>query len=163
MPTGTISRFVTDKGFGFITTDEAEGDVFFHAGSRRKQTIEEGERDQFYNHLNRLAVYYELVRPSIAVSHPPRMYVQLDSQMAYFFNERAELWSDKEHTTEMLQSLHRQMRVAFFMENGDQLSFWLLLLGLGTFICTILAYVGWKKYTGEQKKETVSWRELNRK
>lgn len=30
--TGTIAR-VTDRGFGFITPDEGEKDVFFHAQS----------------------------------------------------------------------------------------------------------------------------------
>ncbi len=30
MPTGTITRFVEDKGFGFIKTEDSRDDVFFH-------------------------------------------------------------------------------------------------------------------------------------
>jgi CspA family cold shock protein len=30
MATGTITRFVEDKGFGFIKTEGAEADIFFH-------------------------------------------------------------------------------------------------------------------------------------
>ena len=28
---GTIKRLISEKGFGFIATDEAEKDVFFHS------------------------------------------------------------------------------------------------------------------------------------
>ena len=31
MQTGTISKLVTDKGFGFIKRDGAEKDLFFHS------------------------------------------------------------------------------------------------------------------------------------
>ena len=37
---GTIKR-VTDKGFGFISTDEAEGDIFFHFSALNGVTFEE--------------------------------------------------------------------------------------------------------------------------
>lgn len=30
MTTGTVTTFIEEKGFGFIETDEAEEDVFFH-------------------------------------------------------------------------------------------------------------------------------------
>lgn len=30
MPTGTITRFIEDKGFGFIKTDASKDDIFFH-------------------------------------------------------------------------------------------------------------------------------------
>lgn len=30
MPKGTIKRLIFDRGFGFIQTEEQEGDLFFH-------------------------------------------------------------------------------------------------------------------------------------
>ena len=54
-----------------------------------------------------------------------------------------------------------QVRIAFFLENDSQKSFWFLMVGLGTFICGILSYVGWRKYQGERARQTVSWREFN--
>ncbi len=30
MATGTITRFVSDKGFGFIKTEGSDSDIFFH-------------------------------------------------------------------------------------------------------------------------------------
>jgi CspA family cold shock protein len=30
MATGIITRFIEDKGFGFIKTDDSDKDIFFH-------------------------------------------------------------------------------------------------------------------------------------
>lgn len=126
-----------------------------------QHALKEGERDPFFAHLNRLAVHYELVRPAIIVSHPLRVYTQLDSQMAYLTEQRSQLWQDKERTEALLDALLEQVRIAFFLENDSQKSFWFLMVGLGTFICGILSYVGWRKYQGERARQTVSWREFN--
>ncbi len=45
MAQGTITRYVSDKGFGFIKTDSSDQDVFFHRDSfegdpREGQTVE---------------------------------------------------------------------------------------------------------------------------
>lgn len=46
MPTGTIKKLITDKGFGFIQTDNGK-DLFFHHSEVQGgsiETLREGEK-----------------------------------------------------------------------------------------------------------------------
>lgn len=48
--TGTVKKFLDGKGFGFITPDEGEDDVFFHQSEiimEGFRTIDEGQRVEF--------------------------------------------------------------------------------------------------------------------
>ena len=48
--TGTIKKFMHNKGFGFITPDEGNDDVFFHQSEivmEGFRTLEEGQRVEF--------------------------------------------------------------------------------------------------------------------
>jgi CspA family cold shock protein len=48
--TGTVKWFNSKKGFGFITRDDGQGDVFVHFSaiqSRRFKTLEEGQKVEF--------------------------------------------------------------------------------------------------------------------
>ena len=47
---GTVKKFLDGKGFGFITPDEGEDDVFFHQTEiimEGFRTLEEGQRVEF--------------------------------------------------------------------------------------------------------------------
>ena len=47
---GTIKKIVTEKGFGFITVDEEEKDLFFHRNEVQDVSFEElkeGDRVSF--------------------------------------------------------------------------------------------------------------------
>jgi len=47
---GTIKNLITDKGFGFITVDGEEKDLFFHSNELKDGTFEElkvGDRVSF--------------------------------------------------------------------------------------------------------------------
>ncbi|MDQ0337634.1 sporulation protein YpjB [Caldalkalibacillus uzonensis] len=124
-----------------------------------KQSINKGDRDQFFRYLNRLFNHYEFIRPAIVVSHPPQVYTQLDSLVAYLDRYSAELWQKKEQTAQVLDRLEKQIDLAFFQESGEQQgAFILLLVGISLLIVSVLSYVGWKKYRGEQEAETVPWR-----
>nr|WP_299238391.1 cold-shock protein [Sulfurihydrogenibium sp.] len=48
--TGTVKWFNSKKGFGFITRDDGQGDVFVHFSaiqSRGFKTLEEGQKVEF--------------------------------------------------------------------------------------------------------------------
>ena len=48
--TGTVKKFLDGKGFGFITPDEGDDDVFFHQSEivmEGFRTLEEGQRVEF--------------------------------------------------------------------------------------------------------------------
>lgn len=50
MPTGTVKFFNSEKGFGFISRDDQDGDLFVHfsqiAGSGYK-SLDEGQKVEF--------------------------------------------------------------------------------------------------------------------
>ena len=48
--TGTVKKFMDNKGFGFITPDEGNDEVFFHQSEivmEGFRTMEEGQRVEF--------------------------------------------------------------------------------------------------------------------
>lgn len=47
MATGTIARFVHDKGFGFIKTEDSDDDVFFHHSAFKSGEPREGLAVEF--------------------------------------------------------------------------------------------------------------------
>lgn len=49
MPTGTLTRLFERRGFGFITPDDSDRDVFFSMDERQDdaQPLREGQRIEF--------------------------------------------------------------------------------------------------------------------
>jgi CspA family cold shock protein len=47
MATGTVDFFNDDAGYGFIETDEADEDVFFHMEDVGGPDLEEGQEVEF--------------------------------------------------------------------------------------------------------------------
>ncbi|MFB6073325.1 MAG: cold-shock protein [Halobacterium sp.] len=47
MATGTVDFFNEQKGYGFIETDDAEEDVFFHMEDVGGPDLEEGQEVEF--------------------------------------------------------------------------------------------------------------------
>jgi CspA family cold shock protein len=64
MATGTVAFFHDEDGYGFIETDDADEDVFFHVsdvpgpdpeeGDEFEFTIEEGDRGQRAANISRI-------------------------------------------------------------------------------------------------------------
>jgi CspA family cold shock protein len=47
MPNGTVAFFHDRKGYGFIQTDDADDDVFFHMEDVGGTDLEEGQEVEF--------------------------------------------------------------------------------------------------------------------
>lgn len=47
MPLGTVSHFDSEKGFGFIETDDSDEDVFFHVNDLPGESAAEGQPLEF--------------------------------------------------------------------------------------------------------------------
>ena len=47
MPTGTVAFFHDRKGYGFIETEDADEDVFFHMDDVEGPDLEEGQEVEF--------------------------------------------------------------------------------------------------------------------
>ncbi|WP_435098403.1 cold-shock protein [Halarchaeum sp. P4] len=47
MATGTVDFFNETKGYGFIETDDADDDVFFHMEDIGGEDLEEGQEVEF--------------------------------------------------------------------------------------------------------------------
>ncbi|MFQ3294406.1 MAG: CspA family cold shock protein [Halobacteriales archaeon] len=47
MPTGTVTFFHDRKGYGFIESDDADEDVFFHMEDVGGEDLEEGQEVDF--------------------------------------------------------------------------------------------------------------------
>ncbi len=47
MATGVVKLFDVNKGYGFITPDDGEAEVFVHFSQVRGSTLKQGERVEF--------------------------------------------------------------------------------------------------------------------
>lgn len=121
--------------------------------------VKENNRDAFYYHLNSLAEEYEFVRPSLVISHQLGITEKLDSQIKYIMNQRQNVWDNQERALNLLESLDKDWKVAFFQKNEQSSqSFIFLMVGVGTLICSVLSYVAWRKYKGEKEIKKVIWK-----
>jgi cold shock protein len=66
MATGTVKWFNADKGFGFITQDNGDGDVFAHFSAIATsgfRTLEENQRVEFEVAQGAKGLQAENIRP----------------------------------------------------------------------------------------------------
>jgi|GEM_PF-6434754 len=118
--------------------------------------LEQDNRDLFYLSLNKIQSQYELVRPAMYISHSVGVVEQLDSLLTFLAENKEQVWKDKDQAVELIQTLERQMKLAFFQKvNNNMQSFAILLMGMGTFIGLALTYAAWRKYKGENEKRPV--------
>jgi sporulation protein YpjB len=116
-------------------------------------SMNSGEREKFYQQLNELNAKYELVRPALFMSHQPGVVEQLDSLFTFLINNRSELWQNERQLTRHIAQLTEQIQFAFFQQTDQSVQSLLWTsLALAVLICTVLTYVAWKKYRGEQYK-----------
>ena len=47
MPTGTVKWFNSQKGYGFISPDEGDKDLFVHSSAMTGQSIMEGDKVEY--------------------------------------------------------------------------------------------------------------------
>lgn len=119
----------------------------------QKAAIEQEDRDQFYKSLNDFAFRYEIVRPAIFLSHPTGVVEQIDSLYTHINENRQQSWQKKDHTLNVLNELENILQLAFFQRTDQSIqSFITVMLIFTMLICSVLAYVGWRKYKGEQDR-----------
>lgn len=122
-------------------------------------SLKQDDRDSFYHHVNRLVNAYEFIRPSLVISHDVSTINKLDSQLRHLLSQSGNLWSKPKKAEAFLTSLNEDWRNIFFKtKNEGTSSFIYMLVGMASFIITVLSYVAWRKYRGEKEIKKVVWK-----
>ncbi|WP_202079981.1 sporulation protein YpjB [Caldalkalibacillus salinus] len=119
-----------------------------------KDALAQDNRDTFYQKVNTLATQFEIVRPALVISHDVGVVEQLDSEVTFLTSDRSERWQNKDHTLSFLEGMMSHVKEAFFQnKEGGLESLVLVLLLIGSVICSVLSYVAWRKYKGEMEEK----------
>ncbi len=121
--------------------------------SQMKQTIEEGDNENYNQLLTIFLSKYNVIHPSIKVDITPEDVQKIDSHIAFLDTYRNE---ELKTTTRMQQLDEMELELNNLFErmtedDADPSLIWVMISTGGAIILTLI-YVGWRKYKGDKQK-----------
>ncbi|MBH0157443.1 hypothetical protein IHV10_13770 [Fictibacillus sp. 5RED26] len=113
--------------------------------------ISEDDSVAFHQAANLLLERYETVRPALMVDLKDEDLEKLDEHVSYVDTNRSQILTDPAHQKQ-LETAAADFEALFFAkkDNSEPSLFWLI-FSIGGIISSTLAYVGWRKYKGDQQ------------
>ncbi|MEW9034166.1 MAG: sporulation protein YpjB, partial [Planifilum fimeticola] len=101
---------------------------------------------------------YQLIRPAVVVSKTPQTTAKVDSMIAFIRGQSDGAERDRQGLMDGVKRFKQMMESLFYGSEEEVIALarWtdppevLPFLWVGAVIAAVLAYVGWRKYRGEQ-------------
>ncbi|WP_080845466.1 sporulation protein YpjB [Cytobacillus gottheilii] len=118
-----------------------------------KEAAENGDTEKFHISYNSFLNLYHVVYPSIKLDISPERVQNVDTQIQYIDQYRANVISSGQ-PNEQLEVLEADLQSIFedMTEDEADPSLWWVIISTGSIIILTLSYVGWRKYNGDKKK-----------